>query len=57
MPERYGGSEPGISEAAVMMQTIAGSSAGMNGASSIHMNILGWSLWPSLGRTSRRRNG
>ena len=41
LPERYGGSELGISEAAVMMQTISESGAGMTGASSVHMNIFG----------------
>lgn len=41
LPQRYGGSGLGISEAAVMMQTIAESGAGMTGASSIHMNIFG----------------
>ncbi|KAJ5651466.1 uncharacterized protein N7484_005189 [Penicillium longicatenatum] len=41
LPQQYGGSELGISEAAVMMQTISESGAGMTGASSIHMNIFG----------------
>jgi alkylation response protein AidB-like acyl-CoA dehydrogenase len=41
LPQRYGGSELGISEAAVMMQRISESGAGMTGASSIHMNIFG----------------
>ncbi|KAK2789112.1 hypothetical protein FQN52_006375 [Onygenales sp. PD_12] len=41
MPSEYGGSELGISEAAVMMQTISESGAGMSGASSVHMNIFG----------------
>lgn len=41
LPEKYGGSALGISEAAVMLQTIAESGAGMNGASSVHMNIFG----------------
>ncbi|THC94086.1 hypothetical protein EYZ11_006456 [Aspergillus tanneri] len=41
MPESYGGSELGISEAAVMMQTIAESGGGMSAASAIHMNIFG----------------
>lgn len=41
MPAEYGGSELGISEAAVMMQTISESGAGMTGASSVHMNIFG----------------
>ena len=40
-PEAYGGSELGISEAAVMLQTISESGACMNGASSVHMNIFG----------------
>src|SRR5262249_49240441 len=41
MPEAYGGSGLGISEAALMMQTIAESGAGMSGASAVHMNIFG----------------
>ena len=41
MPSAYGGSELGISEATVMMQTISESGAGMTGASSVHMNIFG----------------
>lgn len=41
LPKEYGGTELGISEAAVLMQTISESGAGMTGASSIHMNIFG----------------
>ena len=41
MPQEYGGSNLGISEAAVMMQTISESGGGMAAASSIHMNIFG----------------
>jgi acyl-CoA dehydrogenase len=41
MPEAYGGSGQGIAQAAVMMQEIAESGAGMSGASAIHMNIFG----------------
>jgi acyl-CoA dehydrogenase len=41
MPEAYGGSGLGITEAAVMMQAIAQSGAGMSGASAVHMNIFG----------------
>ena len=41
MPEAYGGSGLGITEAALMMQTIAESGAGMQGASAVHMNIFG----------------
>ncbi len=41
MPEEYGGAGLGITEAALMMQTIAESGAGMQGASAVHMNIFG----------------
>ena len=41
MPQEYGGSGLGISEAAVMMQTISESGGGMTAASSVHMNIFG----------------
>ena len=41
MPEQYGGAGLGITEAAIMMQAIAESGAGMSGASAVHMNIFG----------------
>ena len=41
MPEQYGGGGLGITEAALMMQTVAASGAGMSGASAIHKNIFG----------------
>jgi acyl-CoA dehydrogenase len=41
MPEAYGGAGLGITEAALMMQTIAATGAGLSGASSVHMNIFG----------------
>jgi acyl-CoA dehydrogenase len=41
IPEAYGGSGLGISEAAVMMEAIAASGAGFSGASAVHMNIFG----------------
>ena len=41
MPEAYGGSGLGITEAAILMQAIAESGAGMSGASSVHINIFG----------------
>ena len=41
MPQAYGGSGLGITEAAVMMQAIAESGAGFSGASAVHMNIFG----------------
>ena len=41
MPEAYGGAGLGITEAALMMQAIAESGAGMSGASAVHINIFG----------------
>ncbi|MBE9603421.1 acyl-CoA/acyl-ACP dehydrogenase [Acetobacteraceae bacterium H6797] len=41
MPEEYGGAGLGITEAAIMMQAISQSGAGMSGASAVHMNIFG----------------
>jgi acyl-CoA dehydrogenase len=41
MPTAYGGSGLGITEAAIMMQAIAESGAGMSGASAVHINIFG----------------
>jgi acyl-CoA dehydrogenase len=41
MPEQYGGSGLGITEAAIVMQAVAQSGAGFSGASAVHMNIFG----------------
>jgi acyl-CoA dehydrogenase len=41
IPEKYGGSGLGVSEAAVMMQAVTASGAGLSGASAVHMNIFG----------------
>jgi acyl-CoA dehydrogenase len=41
IPEAYGGSGLGITEAAIMMQAVAESGAALSGASAIHMNIFG----------------
>lgn len=41
IPQQYGGAGLGVTEAALMMQTIAESGAGMSGASALHMNIFG----------------
>jgi acyl-CoA dehydrogenase len=41
MPEAYGGSGLGITEAAVMLQAVAESGAAFSGASALHMNIFG----------------
>jgi acyl-CoA dehydrogenase len=41
IPQAYGGSGLGITDAAIMMEAIAGSGAGLSGASAVHMNIFG----------------
>ncbi len=41
IPEAYGGSGLGITEAAIMASSIAESGAGMSGASAVHINIFG----------------
>ena len=41
MPSQYGGSDLGIAEAAIMVQTISESGAAYAGASAVHMNIFG----------------
>lgn len=41
MPEEFGGSGLGITEASIMMQAIAESGAGFTGASSVHLNLFG----------------
>jgi acyl-CoA dehydrogenase len=41
IPQAFGGSGLGISEAAIMMEAIAASGAGLSGASAVHMNIFG----------------
>ncbi len=41
MPEVFGGSNLGVTEAALMMMTVANSGGGMSAASSIHINIFG----------------
>ena len=41
IPQVHGGSGLGVTEAALMMQTVAKSGAGLSGASALHMNIFG----------------
>lgn len=41
MPPEYGGAGLGISEAALMMETVSATGAGLSGASAIHMNVFG----------------
>jgi len=55
MPEAYGGSGLGITEAAVMMQAIAESGAGFSGASAVHMNIFGLNPVVVFGSEEQKR--
>jgi acyl-CoA dehydrogenase len=41
MPQEYGGAGLGISEACLMLETVAASGACLAGASAIHMNVFG----------------
>ena len=41
MPEAYGGAGLGVTEAAIMMHAVAGSSGALSAASTIHLNIFG----------------
>ena len=41
MPEEFGGSGLGVSEALILAHTIARSCAGMSGASAVHLNLFG----------------
>ena len=54
IPEAYGGSGLGITEAAVMMQAISESGAGMSGASAVHMNIFGLSPVVTFGSEEQK---
>jgi len=55
MPEEYGGAGLGITEAALMMRTIAESGAGFSGASAIHMNIFGLNPVVVFGSAEQKR--
>ncbi|MBL8568683.1 MAG: acyl-CoA/acyl-ACP dehydrogenase [Phreatobacter sp.] len=55
IPEEYGGSGLGISEAAVMMQAIAESGAGMSGASAVHINVFGLNPVAVFGTEEQKR--
>ena len=56
MPQEYGGAGLGISEAALMMQTIAESGAGFSGASALHMNIFGLHPVVVYGSAEQKKN-
>lgn len=55
MPEAYGGAGLGITEAAIMMQAIAESGAGMSGTSAVHMNIFGLNPIVVFGSDEQKR--
>ena len=55
IPEAYGGAGLGITEAAIMMQTISQSGAGMSGASAVHMNIFGLNPVVVFGTEEQKR--
>lgn len=55
IPPAYGGAGLGITEAAVMMQAIAESGAGMSGASAVHMNIFGLNPVIAFGNEEQKR--
>src|SRR5229473_1342193 len=55
IPEAYGGAQLGITEAAIMMQTIAQSGAGLSGASALHMNIFGLNPVVKFGTAEQKR--
>jgi len=55
MPQDHGGAGLGVTEAALMMQTIAESGAGMSGASALHMNIFGLNPVVVFGTDEQKR--
>ena len=55
MPQEYGGSGMGITEATVMMTAIARSGAGLSGASAVHMNIFGLQPVVVFGSDAQKR--
>ena len=55
MPQEYGGAGLGVTEAALLMQAIAESGAGMSGASALHMNIFGLNPVVVFGSDEQKR--
>jgi len=55
MPEAYGGSGLGITEAAILMERITASGAGLSGASAVHMNIFGLNPVVVYGTDAQKR--
>ncbi len=55
IPEEYGGSGLGITEAAIMMEAIAASGAGMSGCTALHINIFGLNPVVVFGSDEQKR--
>jgi acyl-CoA dehydrogenase len=55
IPEAYGGSGLGVTEAAIMMRAIAESGAGMSGASAVHINVFGLNPVVVFGTEEQKR--
>jgi acyl-CoA dehydrogenase len=55
VPQEYGGASLGVTEAVIMMQTIAASGAGLSGASALHMNIFGLNPVAVFGTEEQKR--
>ncbi len=55
MPIKYGGAGLGIIEAAMMMQAVSESGAGLSGASALHMNIFGLNPVVVFGSEEQKR--
>jgi len=55
MPQEYGGSGLGITEAAIMMQAVTESGAGVSGGSALHMNIFGLNPVVVFGTDAQKR--
>jgi acyl-CoA dehydrogenase len=55
MPQEYGGSGLGITEAAIMMQAVTESGAGVSGGSALHMNIFGLNPVVVFGSDEQKR--
>jgi len=55
MPEEYGGSGLGITEASLMMQAVTESGAGFSGASAIHLNVFGLNPVVKFGTDEQKR--
>jgi len=55
-PEAFGGVGLGLTEAAIVMQTVARSGAGFSGASAIHLNIFGPKPLERFGSEEQKRH-